>query len=128
MEDIKETVKRWKSLYPAYINGKLTIDQGRRVPKAKAIDNPTCHEMAEILQYLKIPCVIEVEKAYPKDWTQKGRVKFMLKDEDGNLRNPEIINSILYLKNRTKINVEILRINTKAKIKSRRCRSNSRRR
>jgi len=85
--------KKWQTIYPAYLNSRLTADQGRRVPKAKAVENPTCEEIANILTFLKLSFVIEPEKSYPKDFSQKGRVKVLLKDQHGQLFHPELITS-----------------------------------
>ena len=120
MEDLKVAVKTWKTIYPAYIDSKLTLAEGRRIPKGKAVENPTCEEIAEILMYLKIPHAIEVDKAYPRNWMQKGRVRVMLKDDKGNLANPEITNSTTIQHNRAKTNGKVWRIHTQAQISSRR--------
>ena len=95
MEDIKESTKKWQTIYPIYLNSKVTIEGGRRVPKEKGIENPTCEEIAEVLSYLKLAHAVEVDKAYPRDWMQKGRIKVLLKDAHGQLFHPEITNSML---------------------------------
>ena len=51
--------------------------------------------MSEILQYLKLPHVVEVDKAYPKDWLFPGRVKVLIKNENGFYPNLTIKSSIL---------------------------------
>merc|ERR1712217_315728 len=63
---------------------------GRRIPIAKAVERPHPAEMAEICEFLKIPHVLEMDKAYPKDWLIRGRVRVMLKTPEGAFTHPEI--------------------------------------
>ena len=35
-------------MYPAYINSKKTVKQGRRICKVKAVDNPLCQEIRDV--------------------------------------------------------------------------------
>ncbi|QHO29263.1 Signal recognition particle 19 kDa protein [Arachis hypogaea] len=51
--------------------------EGRRIGLSKACENPTCAEIGDCCNYLKLPFAIE-------------RVKVLLKKEDGNLFNPNI--------------------------------------
>ncbi|WOL06984.1 signal recognition particle 19 kDa protein-like [Canna indica] len=83
-------IKKWNIIYPVYINSKKTVAEGRRISTAKACENPTCIEIGDCCNYLKIPFAIELDKAYPRDFMQRGRVRFQLKKEDGSLWNPEI--------------------------------------
>ncbi|XP_074567524.1 signal recognition particle 19 kDa protein-like [Curcuma longa] len=90
MEIEPSNVKKWNIIYPVYINSKKTVAEGRRISTAKACENPTCVEISDCCNYLKIPCVIEIDKAYPRDFMQRGRIRFQLKKEDGTLWNAEI--------------------------------------
>ncbi|KAG0463446.1 hypothetical protein HPP92_019515 [Vanilla planifolia] len=83
-------IKKWNIIYPIYINSKKTIAEGRRISATKACENPTCIEIGDCCKHLKIPCAIELDKAYPRDFMQKGRVRVLLKKEDGSLYNPAI--------------------------------------
>lgn len=94
MEDIRIVSKKWQTIYPAYINSKCTVEGGRRVPLTKAVENPTIEEISDICKYLKLGHVIEPDKAYSRDWMQKGRIKVLLKDEHGKTYHPEVTNSI----------------------------------
>ncbi|EPS63872.1 hypothetical protein M569_10912 [Genlisea aurea] len=85
-----QDIKKWPVLYPIYINSKKTLAEGRRINASKACENPTCAEIYDCCAHLKIPCVIESEKAYPRDFMQRGRVRVLLKREDGTFINPEI--------------------------------------
>ncbi|XP_010925959.1 signal recognition particle 19 kDa protein [Elaeis guineensis] len=83
-------IKKWAVIYPIYINSKKTVAQGRRISVAKACENPTCIEIGDCCNYLKLPFAIELDKAYPRDFMQRGRVRVLLKREDGSLCNPAI--------------------------------------
>ncbi|KAG6388003.1 hypothetical protein SASPL_127625 [Salvia splendens] len=85
-----QNIKKWVILYPIYINSKKTLAEGRRINASKACENPTCTEVYDCCTHLKIPCVIETEKAYPRDFMQRGRVRVMLKKADGSFSNPAI--------------------------------------
>ncbi|WVZ14848.1 hypothetical protein V8G54_012414 [Vigna mungo] len=83
-------IKKWIVMYPVYINSKKTMAEGRRIAVAKACENPTCAEIGDCCSYLKLPFAIEIDKAYPRDFMQRGRVRVLLKTEDGTLINPSI--------------------------------------
>jgi len=42
-------LSRWICIYPSYINVKKTLQEGRRIPKSKAVDNPTDMEIGDVL-------------------------------------------------------------------------------
>ncbi|KAM1633883.1 hypothetical protein TB2_011850 [Malus domestica] len=88
----KETpnIKKWIVLYPVYINSKKTMAEGRRISVAKACEGPTCAEIADCCSYFKLPFAIEIDKAYPRNFMQIGRVRVLLKREDGTPYNPDI--------------------------------------
>ncbi|KAF2312690.1 hypothetical protein P3X46_027973 [Hevea brasiliensis] len=83
-------IKKWVVLYPVYINSKKTIAEGRRISATKACENPTCAEISDCCSHLKLPFAIEIDKAYPRDFMQIGRVRVLLKKEDGTFYNPSI--------------------------------------
>ncbi|KAK7363418.1 hypothetical protein VNO77_05561 [Canavalia gladiata] len=83
-------IKKWIVLYPVYINSKKTMAEGRRISLTKACENPTCAEIGDCCSYLKVPFAIEIDKAYPRDFMQRGRVRVLLKKEDGTLYNSSI--------------------------------------
>lgn len=130
MEGELPSVKKWIMLYPVYINSKKTVAEGRRIGISKSCENPTCAEIGDCCNYLKLPFAIEVfytvfrnsnwiwilvdhnlwiwllenvlicwwsqiDKAYPRDFMQRGRVRVLLKKEDGTLINPAISSSKL---------------------------------
>ncbi|XP_058095301.1 signal recognition particle 19 kDa protein-like [Magnolia sinica] len=83
-------IKRWVVFYPIYINSKKTLAEGRRISAIKACESPTCLEIGDCCKYLKLPFAVEVDKAYPRDFMQRGRVRVLLKNIDGTFYNPEI--------------------------------------
>ncbi|KAL3731208.1 hypothetical protein ACJRO7_028134 [Eucalyptus globulus] len=90
MEGPIPDIKKWVVLYPAYINTKKTIAEGRRICVEKACENPTCVEIGDCCGYLKLRFAVEIDKVYPRDFMQRGRVRVLLKAEDGTLCNPAI--------------------------------------
>eukprot|EP00930_Biecheleria_cincta_P007731 TRINITY_DN108991_c0_g1_i1.p1 TRINITY_DN108991_c0_g1~~TRINITY_DN108991_c0_g1_i1.p1 ORF type:complete len:161 (+),score=27.79 TRINITY_DN108991_c0_g1_i1:56-538(+) len=81
---------KWNILYPNYINSKKTVQEGRRIPLDKGCEHPRAQEMAEICEHLKIPHVLEMDKAYPKDWLLRGRIRVLLKSPAGLPTHAEI--------------------------------------
>ncbi|XP_011623592.1 signal recognition particle 19 kDa protein isoform X1 [Amborella trichopoda] len=90
MDIDQPNIKRWIVFYPVYINSKKTVAEGRRIGVSKACENPTCVEIGDSCNHLKLPFAIEVDKAYPRDFMQRGRVRVLLKKEDGSFYNPSI--------------------------------------
>ncbi|UJR10640.1 hypothetical protein I4U23_014835 [Adineta vaga] len=80
---------RFVCIYPAYINSKKTRAQGRRVGKAKAIDNPTVNEIRDILENAGLTIVTEPNRLYCREESrepqQRGRVRVQLKNADNTL-------------------------------------------
>ncbi|XP_031574423.1 signal recognition particle 19 kDa protein-like [Actinia tenebrosa] len=74
---------RWIVIYPAYLNGRKTVVQGRRVPKVKSVDNPTVYEIRDVCQSQGLEVGVE-DKMYPRDNSKdalcKGRVRVQLKN------------------------------------------------
>ena len=81
-------------MYPAYLNARKTLSEGRRVPKAKAVDNPLCTEIRDVCQSQQLGVEFEGTKHYPrevtKDQIHTGRVRVQIKKEDGSPLNENI--------------------------------------
>lgn len=74
-------------MYPAYINSRKTVKEGRVVPKDKAVDNPNYTEIRDVLSAAGLYIGIE-NKVYPReldhrDQKCRGRIRIQLKNEDG---------------------------------------------
>ncbi|XP_071340177.1 signal recognition particle 19 kDa protein isoform X1 [Trachinotus anak] len=89
--------ERFICLYPVYINSKKTLAEGRRIPAEKAVENPSCTEIRDVLTaagmnvYMECVCVcvfVFQNKMHPREWNRdvqfRGRVRIQLKQEDGN--------------------------------------------
>ncbi|KAL3884931.1 hypothetical protein ACJMK2_025030 [Sinanodonta woodiana] len=79
--------ERWICIYPAYINSKRTVKQGRRIPKDKAVENPTYTEMKDICLSAGLQIGVE-NKTYckeldPRDMKNRGRIRVQIKTAEG---------------------------------------------
>ncbi|KAJ9106870.1 hypothetical protein QFC19_002999 [Naganishia cerealis] len=90
MKDQQE-FKAWNTLYPLYFDAKLSVNQGRRVPRSKAIWWPQSLYIAKACSSLGLQCIHEIEKTHPADWRNPGRVKVLLQ-KDGQFAHPIIKN------------------------------------
>nr|XP_033784992.1 signal recognition particle 19 kDa protein [Geotrypetes seraphini] len=79
-------LSRFICIYPAYINNKKTIAEGRRIPVEKAVSNPTCAEIEDVCKVAGFTSCIE-NKMFPREWNRdvqfRGRVRVQLKKDDG---------------------------------------------
>ncbi|XP_024237148.1 signal recognition particle 19 kDa protein [Oncorhynchus tshawytscha] len=80
--------ERFICIYPSYVNSKKTLAEGRRIPAEKAVENPTCAEIRDVLTAAGANVLVE-NKMYSREWnrdvTFRGRVRVQLKQEDGTL-------------------------------------------
>mmetsp|Transcript_12592 Transcript_12592/g.35376 ORF Transcript_12592/g.35376 Transcript_12592/m.35376 type:complete len:150 (-) Transcript_12592:649-1098(-) len=80
-------------IYPSYINKKLKISEGRRIPVTKACEDPTAQEIFDsVTRDLKLQAELEANKCYSRDFWVVGRVRVKLKNDDGTLVKPDIPN------------------------------------
>ncbi|CAH2105560.1 unnamed protein product [Euphydryas editha] len=79
-------VERWICIYPAYINNKKTLAQGRRLPKDICVENPTHQEIRDVVFATGLRIGVE-NKLYPrersKEMLYRGRIRVELKNDDG---------------------------------------------
>nr|ABR27967.1 signal recognition particle [Triatoma infestans] len=84
--------ERWICIYPAYINSKKTLAEGRRVPKDKAIENPTYQEIRDVLSAAGMKVGVE-NKMYSRERSKEllyiGRIRVQLKNDDGTPLNSD---------------------------------------
>ena len=84
--------ERWICIYPAYLNSKKTLAQGRRIPKDKAVENPTHQEIRDVLVAAGFKVGVE-NKLYSrepsKELLYRGRIRVQLKNDDGTPTIPE---------------------------------------
>ena len=62
-----------------YVDAKKTVADGRKLPQSQCVDYPQMHELKLALEHLGYEAAYE-EKAYPRDLTQFGRFRVLLKD------------------------------------------------
>lgn len=91
---------RWICIYPAYINSKKTLKEGRRIPKEKAVDNPTHQEIRDVLVSVGLKVGVE-NKIYSrersKEMLYRGRIRVQLRNDDGTPCSTEFPSSELFL-------------------------------
>ncbi|XP_055332998.1 signal recognition particle 19 kDa protein-like [Paramacrobiotus metropolitanus] len=94
-------LKKWRSIYPVYINSRKTTAEGRRIRKDKCVDNPTCQEIKDILDNIGLRNMIEPRKMYARDASRdlgyQGRVKVELLTEQQEPVNPKFPNKLAVL-------------------------------
>jgi signal recognition particle subunit SRP19 len=61
-------------LYPAYFDAGYTRGEGRRVPQALAVAEPTVDELAKAVQQVGYDAVIERDVTYTREFEPRGRV------------------------------------------------------
>jgi len=52
--------KKWKIIYPCYLNSKKSFNAGRKIPKEYCVENPSMQGIVEGLKSIGLPCEIEV--------------------------------------------------------------------
>lgn len=79
-------------IYPCYLNSTLSTSKGRKIPKSKAVEDPTTPQIYDIVQkILQLPAEME-RKRHPRDWRYLGRVRVYLKDSNGRYIKEELKN------------------------------------
>lgn len=78
--------ERWICIYPAYINSKKSRQEGRKVAKENAVDNPSYQEIKDVLGVTGLPFLVE-NKLYPREKSKelqcRGRIRVQIKNDDG---------------------------------------------
>ncbi|WP_332898989.1 MULTISPECIES: signal recognition particle subunit SRP19 [unclassified Haladaptatus] len=70
-------------IWPAYLDAELTRSEGRRVPEDLAVTDPTVEEIAKAVQQVGYDAVIERNKAYSREFEERGRVLVKNADDAG---------------------------------------------
>ncbi|XP_028027278.1 signal recognition particle 19 kDa protein [Bombyx mandarina] len=85
-------VERWICIYPAYLNSKKTLAEGRRLPKSVCVENPTHQEIRDVLLATGLRVGVE-NKLYSRECSKemlyRGRIRVQIKNDDGAPVNPE---------------------------------------
>ena len=68
------------TLTQVYIDANKTIADGRKIPKQFCVAHPQMRELQDVLDHLGFEYAYEDNKSYPRDITQFGRFRVLLKD------------------------------------------------
>ncbi|PZC86645.1 hypothetical protein B5X24_HaOG206206 [Helicoverpa armigera] len=86
-------VERWICIYPAYLNSKKTLAQGRKLSKSYCVENPTHQEIRDVLVAAGLRVGVE-NKLYPREPSKeilyRGRIRVQLKNDDGTPVKPDL--------------------------------------
>lgn len=77
----KREFKMMQIVYPCYFDQNRSVQEGRRLPVARCVENPLAKTILDACKVLRIPAVFEPEKSHPQDWGNPGRVRLGLKYE-----------------------------------------------
>ena len=78
-------------IYPLYLDKAFSREQGRKVRDGLAVEMPDVDDIRQVLSFLKIPHIVELNKNHPRDFFCLGRVKYSLARGDGlGFFNPEV--------------------------------------
>ncbi|KAK2873673.1 hypothetical protein FQN49_002170 [Arthroderma sp. PD_2] len=91
----RDIPRSYQCLYAVYFDKSRTRAEGRRVSRKLAVSNPLAKDILDATQLLGLKVGFEPDKLHPKDWSNPGRVRVMLKDEDGEPVNSSIKNKYL---------------------------------
>lgn len=84
-------IRRWICIYPAYINSKKTLAQGRKIAKEKCVENPTHQEIRDVILAAGLKVGVE-NKLYSRERSKellyRGRIRVQLRNDDGSFCNP----------------------------------------
>ncbi|GFZ47857.1 hypothetical protein JCM24511_05604 [Saitozyma sp. JCM 24511] len=83
--------KGWNTVYPLYFDAKVSINDGRRVPRKDALWWPQASHISQACRVLGLPSVLEPDRVHPADWENPGRVKVQFV-KDGRFINPIVKN------------------------------------
>ena len=77
-------------LWPTYFDLHSRREDGRRVPRRDAVEGPTAQMLFEAVKSLRLDCILELEKSYPRFWFRnEGRVLVEPK-----LKKPELVRKV----------------------------------
>lgn len=86
--------RNYQCLYPVYFDKSRARTEGRRVNRKLAVENPLAKDILDAVQVMGLQAGFEPDKLHPKDWANPGRVRVLLRSEDGKLLNQSVKNSM----------------------------------
>jgi signal recognition particle subunit SRP19 len=90
----REIPRSYKCIYPVYFDKTRSRQEGRKVSKKLAVENPLAREIFDAVQLLGLRVAFEGDKIHPKDWANPGRVRVGMRGEDGRSLNDGVKNSM----------------------------------
>lgn len=81
---------RWNVFYPLYIDSNFSREQGRKTLLTHSTKSPNLQDVFKIFRDLGIECLAQPNKRHPADFFSQGRIKYRLKNEEGQFYNQEI--------------------------------------
>lgn len=60
------------TVWPQYLNKKLTLSEGRKVAKEYAVSDPTLSDVEKALKRLNLQYTLEKDAKYPGKWYEKS--------------------------------------------------------
>lgn len=82
-EDEQNRFKTFQMIYPCYFDQNRSHAEGRRVLKERAVANPIAKTISDACREIGLPVLLELDKTHPQDYGNPGRVRVMLKDDNG---------------------------------------------
>jgi len=67
-------------VWPVYLDKRKTVAEGRKINQEYCVEYPQMAELRDVLEHLGFEHQYEENKAYPRDLTQYGRFRVLLKD------------------------------------------------
>ena len=77
-------------LWPTYFDIRSSREDGRRVPRRDAVEGPTAQMLFEAVKSLKLDCILELEKSYPRFWF-RNEVRVLVEPK---LKKPELMRKV----------------------------------
>lgn len=63
------------TVWPQYLDKNLSLNEGRKVSKEIAVEDPKLQDIEKALKRLNLPHSTQKERAYPSKWYEKsGRI------------------------------------------------------
>lgn len=75
----RDELAKFQLIYPCYFDINRSHNQGRRVSKEYAVENPLAKTVSDACRFLQLPVLLELDKTHPQDFGNPGRVRVCIK-------------------------------------------------
>ena len=73
--DLRQRTENFHTVFPEYLDSKLSRAEGRRIPRELGVDTPLLVELRLATQKLKLEFELHAEAAYPRRaWEKRGMI------------------------------------------------------